>query len=194
MLTHSEFPVAREELPPFAGTHMVRDLRDVVVSGYFFHLWTNESWVHVPDERYGGRSYQQHLQAVDRDEGLLREIEHLAGSRDLRVLRAWNYRDPRVLELKYEDVISDERTWFEVVFRHYGFHERAVERSVGLALEQGFERAAGRRVGEVKEGRHMRSGRPGEWMEFFNAAHREAFKRSMGQLLVDAGYETSLDW
>src|SRR3954466_12518100 len=43
---------------PFRGTHMIRDPRDVLVSGYFYHLWTAERWANLPDPRYEGRSYR----------------------------------------------------------------------------------------------------------------------------------------
>lgn len=33
---------------PFRGTHMIRDPRDVVVSSYFYHLWTEEPWANLP--------------------------------------------------------------------------------------------------------------------------------------------------
>jgi len=35
---------------PIRGTHIVRDPRDVAVSGYRYHLWTDEEWVHTPYE------------------------------------------------------------------------------------------------------------------------------------------------
>lgn len=42
VFNHSNAPL--QHLGDFRGTHMVRDLRDVFVSGYFYHLWTKESW------------------------------------------------------------------------------------------------------------------------------------------------------
>lgn len=32
------------EVGEFRGSHMIRDLRDVVISVYYYHLWTNEKW------------------------------------------------------------------------------------------------------------------------------------------------------
>jgi len=48
-------------LRPYFASHMIRDPRDVIISGYFYHLWCAEAWCTTPQARYGGKSYQQSL-------------------------------------------------------------------------------------------------------------------------------------
>ena len=33
---------------------MIRDPRDVIVSGYFYHQWTDEPWANEPRPELGG--------------------------------------------------------------------------------------------------------------------------------------------
>jgi hypothetical protein len=75
------------KLPAFRGSHLIRDPRDMVISGYFYHLWTKEPWVHVPmkertadqkahwpyfsESEFGDLTYQEYLKSMDQEEGIL---------------------------------------------------------------------------------------------------------------------------
>jgi hypothetical protein len=41
---------------------------------------------------------------------------------------------------------------------------------------------------------HFREGQIGSWKKHFTPDHKEAFKRVAGQLLINLGYEATLDW
>lgn len=179
-------------LPSYVGSHMIRDPRDVVVSGYHYHLWTDESWAHEPRPEYEGRSYQETLNAMDPHDGLLLEIERTAPN--VVEMAEWDYGDPRIMELRYEDLIADEQGVFARVFEHYGFHAVAVRRCLEIAEGLSFERVTGRHVGESEEGSHLRSGKPGEWREHFTKEHKARFEELLPGALVALGYETTADW
>jgi hypothetical protein len=170
-------------------SHLIRDPRDVVVSGYHYHLRTNESWVHEPKERYGGRTYQEFLQSIDEHAGLMAEIERCARS-TLAEMAAWPYAQAAVLELRYEDMVDNEMETFTRLFRFYGFNATAIAR--GLAIVGQFSRRHGVPAGEADP--HIRSGRPGEWRQAFGTDHVERFKELTGDLVVRLGYEDDLDW
>jgi hypothetical protein len=178
---------------PFVGSHMVRDPRDVVVSGYHYHLWTDEPAIVAPDPAYGGVSYRDHLRGLDREAGLLAEIRR-ASNRTIAEMAVWDFADPRFLEIRYEDAMADEGSTFARLFRHYGFTERATAVAVDIARRHGFERVESRPLGTVREGRHRRSGRPGQWRDEFGPAHRELFKELTGDALVRLGYEQDDRW
>jgi hypothetical protein len=177
----------------FRGSHMIRDPRDVVVSGYHYHLWTEEKWAHIPGEpAWGGMSYQEFLNSVDRHQGLLAEIERSSG-KALADMAAWDYGQPEFLELRYEDVIADEVTWFTRLFEFYGLDEEAVDAGL-VAVEKFSIHARPVPVGTAGEKRHVRSGKPGQWREQFGPDHVERFKALTGDLLVRLGYEADQNW
>jgi hypothetical protein len=181
-----------ESLPPFRGSHMIRDPRDMVVSGYFYHLWTHEAWVQVPEARYDGRTYQQYLNAVDRETGLLEEIERCAFT--FGRMAAWRYDDPRFFEIRYEDLMGDSEALFRRLFTHYGFAPEAVEVALEIARRNSFERRAGRAPGQVQERSVLRSGRPGQWREHFTPGVKARFQEAYGDLLIQLGYERDAAW
>ena len=189
---HSQLELG--ELGDFVGSHLIRDPRDVIVSGYFYHLWTDEAWAHQPKQEYDGQSYQQFLNSTDQHAGISAEIDRFSKYVDEYSLRKWNYRDPRIIELRYEDLIADEAGIFERMFRHYGFHEKAIRRCVKAALQFSFEKVTARKPGEATEKQHLRSGKPGQWRDVLSREHCEAIRVQFGDLLVKTGYESGHDW
>lgn len=182
----------RERLRFFRGSHLIRDPRDVVVSGYFYHRWSEEEWLHIPRSEYGGRTYQELLLSLSLEQGLAAEMRGPA-AHTFAEMGAWDYGQPGFLEIKYEDLIEDEAGWFERIFRHYGFGEGAVERCVELAGRFSFREVSGRAVGEIREGTHLRSGKPGQWREVFTPSHRVLFRELTGNLVERLGYAARED-
>jgi hypothetical protein len=173
----------------YRGSHLIRDPRDVVVSGYHYHLRTDEAWVRQPKERYGGLSYQAFLQAGDEHDGLMAEIERCARS-SVAEMDVWPYGRPEILELRYEDAVRDEVATFTRLFQFYGFHDEAVER--GIKIVEQFSRRHGPHAGD--DDPHVRSGEPGEWRRYFGPDHVSRFKELTGDLVVRLGYEDGPDW
>jgi len=179
-------------LRPHVGTHMMRDPRDLAVSGYHYHQWTSEPWAHRPRKELGGMSRQQYLKAVDRIEGMKAEIQGLRPA--VERMLAWPRDDPRYLEITYEELINDEETGFRKIFRHYGFTPRMVEEAVSVAMRHSFVRATGRERGVARERSHLRSGKARQWEEEFTPELKRYFEEVHGDALVRLGYEASNDW
>jgi len=185
--------IDRSALPPYRGSHMIRDPRDMVVSGYHYHLWTEEEWAQHPREKYDGQSYREALNSVGKKRGMILEMERFC-EEDLQDMLRWAYDDPAFLELKYEDVIADEASYFEALFEHYGFHDEAVEVGLDVARYYSFQNLSGRNFGEVEEESHLRSGRTSQWEEHFDDELKARFKEVAGDAVVQLGYEESNDW
>ena len=177
-----------DSLPPFRGSHIVRDPRDVAVSGYFYHRRCQESWVLAPDDRYGGRSYQQYLQSVDEETGLAEEIVSHT-SRVCATMAGWDYTRPDILELRYEEFIADEAAHWLRLYRHYGFRERPAGRAARLACNFSISSEAYR-----QRRAHVRSGKAGDWRSHFTSHHRDLFMEHCGDILVRLGYERDDRW
>ena len=160
----------REDLSgrEFRGSHMVRDPRDIVVSGYFYHLWTREKWARQVDgSLWGGVSYQEYLNSVDREQGLLAEIERAAGS-TWPTWRRGTMSSPSSWNPRYEDVISNELPMFTRLFEFYGFNQKAV--AVGLEAVEKLSIHTRAAAGEKK--RHVRSGKTAQWRILWRRARR----------------------
>jgi hypothetical protein len=113
--TNAEIEEARA-LPAHRGFHVVRDPRDVLVSGYFSHKNSHptDGWPELKEHR-------QALQSLSKEEGLLKEIKF---SRPfLTAMRNWDYNQKRILEVKMEQLTQDPETQFRRVLRHLGIFE-----------------------------------------------------------------------
>ncbi len=162
------------------------------MSGYFYHLWTEEKWARQPDgHSWGGLSYQEYLNSVDQAQGLTAEIER-AASTTLADMAAWDYRQPEFLELRYEDVITDEPALFRRLFEFYGLDDRAI--AEGLAVVERVSINTRGPDGGQKQRRHVRSGKTAQWRQHFGAEHVTLFKELTGDLLVRLGYEPDAEW
>jgi len=179
-------------LPPHIGTHMMRDPRDLVVSGYHYHKWTREPWAHRPNDLLDGLSRQEYLNTVDRTTGMKAEILGLRPA--ISRMLSWPRDNPAFLEIRYEDLIADEEQGFRRMFAHYGFTETAQDEAVKIALGHSFRRTAGRDRGTEQERSHLRSGRARQWEEEFTPELKEYFKEVHGDALITLGYEESNEW
>ena len=101
--------------------------------------------------------------------------------------RGWLGRED-VMALKYEDLVSDRRA--DTVRRMVRYY---LERTGPIADPDDLVRRALANV-DGPASHTFRSGKVGGWRDAFGAAHRREMKRVAGDLLIDLGYEASLEW
>lgn len=182
-------------LGSFRATYVIRDPRDLVVSGYFYHLRTTETWCTRPNPDHhdlpADVSYQQHLRSLSIEEGLCYEMSHVSG-RMIEDMASWDYTRDDVLELRFEDIVGNERPLFERIFRWYGVGARGASKLAGMA-ERHSLRAVRKRQPSVAA--HARPGSyPGQWRACFTDKVKALFKQRYGQVPVYLGYEARADW
>ncbi|MDI1463245.1 sulfotransferase domain-containing protein [Catellatospora sp. KI3] len=106
-----------ETLPPRRTVNVIRDPRDIVVSGYFSHRNTHAvqalgvTWHELIEHR-------ERLLKLDESAGMLEEIEFSGYFLDH--MDTWDYRQPEVLELRMEEQIADPVAVWTRIFEHYG--------------------------------------------------------------------------
>lgn len=93
--TNAHYDFVRTGLSRYRGFHVVRDPRDVCVSAYFSHRNTHriDSWPELVEHR-------ERLRSVSKDEGLLLDMDFLAGH--FEEMASWPANAENVLELKME--------------------------------------------------------------------------------------------
>ncbi|WP_413167429.1 sulfotransferase family 2 domain-containing protein [Capilliphycus salinus ALCB114379] len=86
------------QLPSYVGSHIIRDPRDMIISGYFYHLWCSEEWCHKKKQEYGNKSYQELLNSLSKDEGIKAEINRMANA--IKNMVNWDYSNPNIVEIR----------------------------------------------------------------------------------------------
>lgn len=175
-------------------SRFVRDPRDLVVSGYFYHRRGAEPWCalvdpgeedwkavngHVPEGMGRGLSFAAYLQSLNMEDGLMAEIDfrrnHFAS------MGAWPVADDRIRVFRYEDLIGKEREVFAELFSFYRLSWP--ERAIGHLLAWYF--SASRQAGRTQ---HIRNPRTSQWKEHFTPKVSRYFERHFGDLLSRYGY------
>lgn len=175
-------------------SRFIRDPRDLVVSGYFYHHRGAEKWCNVvsPDERNWrvvngnipstmkqGQSFYDHLQGLNQEDGLIAEIEFRKNHFDS--MDKWPVGDSRILTIRYEDLLGHEGKVFDKIMAFYGVSWP--ERKLGTYLAQ--RNAVGN---SHHRPRHIRDPSPKQWEVYFTPRVEEYFNLRYGDLLEHLGY------
>lgn len=118
-----------EGLPAWRGFHVVRDPRDVVVSGYFSHLHSHptEGWPEL-------EAHREVLRGLPLAEGLLLEMEF---SRPfLELMSRWDYDRPEVLEVRFETLTQRPVETFIQIYSHLSMLQEPASGPVAQAFRR----------------------------------------------------------
>ena len=178
----------------FRISRFVRDPRDLVVSGYFYHRRSAEPWLaiesptaedwyfangFVPEGvRASGTSFARYLQSVPEEEGLLAELEFRTWH--FESMTCWPTEHPDIVTYRYEDVVGNEAGVFQELFEFYGLSP--LERWLGARFVNRY--AIGTRAGDP----HVRNPVVGQWHTHFTPRVREAFDARYSDLVKRLGY------
>jgi len=200
------FVIEYNKLPPYLGSHLIRDPRDILVSAYRYHLWTKETWANLPISRglltwlnvsdlglqkiAQGKSYVELLNIVDKDTGYMLELNRM--SRSIRVMTEWNYQTPFILELRYEDVFGNEEFWFTKLLKHFGFSGESIQSALNVVKKASFQNKKER--GRTGEKMHATFGKPYQWPDTLPESILKTFKQRHTETLIKLGYEKNANW
>lgn len=202
----------------FVGIHVVRDPRDILVSGYLYHLRSDEDWCESSDfslcpepyfprvpysiehlsleckkeyfDRLGGVSYKENLQVRDQASGLRFELDNYC-SWTFKAMSEWNYDDDRILEVKFEDVMCRYDSSFNKIFSFLGFSGFYLNFLLFLSKKHDIGRMPQKKVGSMK---HVSKGGFNKWQKYFDSDLSDEFKARYGKLLVMLDYEKDEAW
>ncbi|MFC2175548.1 sulfotransferase domain-containing protein [Bacteroidota bacterium] len=203
---------------PFKGVHLIRDPRDILISGYLYHMRTTEEWcineefhtgdtISYPQVPYSqehrseewkvsylnglnGKSYQNNLKALGQKDGILFEMERYADW-TISEMAKWNYNDPRVLELKFEDLMSDMHSVSKTMLEFSELDEKQVALGLKIADRENILKKS---EAEIDKHTHISSKNTTKWREYFDEDIKKAFIQRFGTILIDLGYEKNHNW
>jgi len=203
---------------PYTGTHMIRDPRDVIVSGYLYHAHCKEEWcINVPDKTstpiefpqiphsqcfrpdkwkleyinsLNGSSYQDNINRLDQQGGLIFEMNNY-GRWTIERMLDWDYKNPCMMEIKFEEVMRDFMGSFERIFSHYELPASVIPELLDLIASENIYSLSDR---EIQESQHIHSRQTSKWKEYFSLRHKTLFKDMFGDALIKLGYEKNNNW
>ncbi len=175
---HSDAP----RRPNSRAAIVIRDPRDVIISGAHYHVWSDEEWLHNPRPDLDGVTYHTAINALSSErERMLFELNH-AGRNTIGQMLAAQTDDPSVRVFKYEDLVSaDRNAVFWEMFAFLGAPERFKEPLETAIRENTLEKQTGR-------DRHIRSGAPEQWRSVFDDELQDAFLKVFPRALERLGY------
>jgi hypothetical protein len=209
LLPHSllGFELARA----FRAVRIIRDPRDIWVSGYLSHLWTNEGWCVNTDfdptppityprvdvsmlhrterwkrrwlARLNGKSYQQNLRDRDLEAGLAFELEGYTGC-TLAAMRGWR-APPGVLDVRLEDIAQNFDATMSRLFRHLGFNDAECEIACRIAATEDMNRMGDTAVATNPQ---VFSRTLSKWRDTVPDALLRSFEQRHGDLLRSLNY------
>lgn len=184
-----------EELEAVSGEQntcslFIRDPRDLLVSGYFYHKKGVEPWTKVQNPlesdyevvngkipaavRESGLSLHEYLNCCGMGEGLLIELEFREKHFDN--LSKWlAYIDPRILFIDYFEIMADEKQAFLRLGKHHNFN--AVQ-ATALAYFVNKYKASNSR-----NNTHIRNPSPGQWKKTLTRECLEVLDQRFPELI-----------
>lgn len=172
-----------------AGFRMIRDPRDVVISGAHYHMKSDEAWLQEPLPALGGQTYQQAILAEpDAAARYIFEARQVANATTLDMVRDCE-RLSGFTTVRFEDWIADDTmTSFAATMAQMGLSAKECAQA-----KQAFYNWSLFGSGD-KADAHTRSGKVAQWRSVFTRPVAEAFLEVHGDALIVLGYEENHDW
>lgn len=198
----------------YRAVHLVRDPRDVWVSGYLYHRRCTERWCintdlmpkspimapqvpisqqHMPEvwkAKYlaglGGKSYQQNLIDLSRRDGMRFELDRYAAW-TIEAMASWT-PPPDCLEMQMEAFAEDFDAAMSAVLTHLGFAGEAHADALQIARTEDIGRMDDARVAADP---HIHGRKLSKWRDFLDADDLAAFDERFGFVLPMLGYEVT---
>lgn len=183
--------VSKEEYeglnPPVDSKYFIvlRDPRDILVSGYYSHKFSHVVLPGIDGER-------QELQTMNQDDGMVRTMDSLVQP-CVDIAVSWVKSGAKWI--RYEELLTNDLELLsEALLVDCGLPIKK-ETLEDAVLSCRFEKfSGGRKPGQEDINSHARKGVAGDWKNQFSPRVKDVFKERFGQALKICGYEKDSDW
>lgn len=169
---------------------MIRDPRDVAVSHFHYVTYSyrrsrlHPYFIRLPDD---SARLMASILGVDPPDGNPNRWLDNIGDRFRSYLR---WAEHGACVVRFEHLVGPQGGGNHDLQRR---EIRRVAEYLGIALSEDMVEHIARRLYH-RHSRTFRRGAIGDWKNYFTPAHKEAFKRVAGELLIELGYESDPDW
>jgi len=182
---HSQFPLdefSKDELRQFSGFRVIRDPRDLIISSAKYHMWSDESWLHEPQDKFAGKTYHEKINSLETlDDRLLFEMDNSAGGQ-IEIMCALDGQN--VLQtIRYEDLIMDVDMllWHKLCIG-LGFEGKEIISAMNAFWNNSL-------FGGKKKGGHIQDGSVAQYKNIFNDRINEVFWLKFENHMKTIGYK-----
>lgn len=195
----SSFPKKLMDMDHARFIHIIRDPRDVLLSGMRYHRIAplgNEKFLREKRDEWGGKNYQDHLNALPSDhDRLMFEMEH-KHDKTVGEMLNWPYGHAHAADVKYENLIEDEDcSQFRAILTDFDIEgldiDRACQTYWDLSLFGGLKKADDR---EERVALHVSSGKKAQWVTKLPREIAEPYAERYQEALEKLGYAENADW
>lgn len=208
---HSQ--VNYDKLPKeYIGIHMVRDPRDIIVSGFLYHQRTNEEWCvnknfqisesikypQVPNSQMyrsedwkrsylkslNGKSYQEQINSLNQEEGIHYEMNHY-GKWTIEDMLKWDFDRANCLELKFEDLMADYDNVMTNIFNYCKLSSSQMKFAKKIARKEDLSKMTKK---EIEKNSHISSVQTKKWERYFSPTNIEFFESHFSDVLKKYNY------
>ena len=201
---------------PHRGVRLVRDPRDVWLSGYLYHEHCREPWcvngsfdaarpISFPKVPYsqqhrsekwkraylkalGGISYQDNLKRLSLEDGLEFELVRYADW-TISAMAAWK-PDPHTIDVRIEDFMADFDGVLGRILRHCGVDEGEIPRAVAAASVADIRRMSD---DDLRSNPHIHSRQISKWRTRLTPRQIAGFEARYADEIRQIGYSLSTD-
>ncbi len=179
--------------------HVIRDPRDVLISGTRYHQVApvgNEKFLRERKAEWNGRTYKEHIRSLPNEmDKLIFEMEN-KHDQTIREMLSWPYGHKNAAEVRYEDLIEDVTGCvFRSILKDFDIEGLDIDRAVKSfwknslfgGLKNQSERGA-------RISLHVGSGRKAQWKTRLPQEIAEIYEVRYGVVLRKLGYEDCAHW
>ena len=196
----------------YIGIHLVRDPRDIITSGYLYHKRTIEEWCintnfqtekpivypQVPNSQMyrsekwkidyikslEGKSYQEKINALDEEEGILFEMNHY-GKWTIDDMLKWDFEKANSLELKFEDIMENYDEEMMTIFKHCKFSDAQIKVAKAIADKEDINKMSKK---DIEKNKHISSVKTKKWERYFSEKNKAYFDKHFSEVIKKYNY------